>query len=364
MNSEDTVRFIYVGPVVLFFWRLIGVVALAALFAWLALLSYGKTPRLPGMPRKAVAHAACCRQCWAWRCCSARGGVARAQASAGKSRDRPARRAQDAAHGRAGLRAALRRDHRGARDGRRRSARGGHAGQRARHRGGGHAARQRSLAARRSQRGLRADRSPSRATSDASLWVPLTAGRAHGAAHGPAGRGRILQLAFPQPPRVIDVSARGWTTSGVNEGRLVSGSLELARERDAERSSADARGRQPSFRPSCASIACSTSISTGRVDTFVTRIAPQRAALSVEIPLVSRRIGAHRRREGAQQRSRRSWAWARASRRRNGTPAWRAPRRSKSRCPRMRRAPKSGASSSIRSGTWPSKASRRCCPRT
>ena len=39
VNSEDTVRFIYVGPLVLFFWRLIGVVALAALFAWLAMLS-------------------------------------------------------------------------------------------------------------------------------------------------------------------------------------------------------------------------------------------------------------------------------------------------------------------------------------
>ena len=33
VNAEDTVRFIYVGPVVLFFWRLIGVIALAALFA-------------------------------------------------------------------------------------------------------------------------------------------------------------------------------------------------------------------------------------------------------------------------------------------------------------------------------------------
>ena len=43
VESADTVRFIYVGPVVLFFWRLLGVFALAALFAWLALLSYGKS---------------------------------------------------------------------------------------------------------------------------------------------------------------------------------------------------------------------------------------------------------------------------------------------------------------------------------
>ncbi len=94
-----------------------------------------------------------------------------------------------------------------------------------------------------------------------------------------------IQLAFPQRPRVIDVSARGWTTSGVNEGRLVSGSLELARERDAERSGAalEAGAEFPAF------------VRVDRVfnldldwtlDTMVTRIAPQRAALSVEIPLV------------------------------------------------------------------------------
>ena len=37
VEAADSVRFIYVGPVVLFFWRLVGVIALAALFAWLAL---------------------------------------------------------------------------------------------------------------------------------------------------------------------------------------------------------------------------------------------------------------------------------------------------------------------------------------
>ena len=53
VDAADTVRFIYVGPLVLFFWRMLGVVALAVLFVWLARLSYGGTWRLPGMPRKA-----------------------------------------------------------------------------------------------------------------------------------------------------------------------------------------------------------------------------------------------------------------------------------------------------------------------
>ena len=36
VESGDTVRFIYVGPVVLFFWRILGVISLGVLFVWLA----------------------------------------------------------------------------------------------------------------------------------------------------------------------------------------------------------------------------------------------------------------------------------------------------------------------------------------
>jgi len=121
---------------------------------------------------------------------------------------------------------------------------------------------------------------------DASLWVPLTAGAHTVRLAGRLAAAESLQLAFPLPPRVIDVSARGWTTSGVNEGRLVSGSLELARERDPDRSSTtlEAGAEFPAF------------VRVDRVfnldldwtvDTIVTRIAPQRAALSVDIPLVT-----------------------------------------------------------------------------
>ncbi len=51
VEAADTVRFIYVGPVVMFFWRIIGVLAVTVLFLWLARLSFGGTWRLPAMPR-------------------------------------------------------------------------------------------------------------------------------------------------------------------------------------------------------------------------------------------------------------------------------------------------------------------------
>ncbi len=55
VETADSVRFVYVGPTVMFFWRLLGVVGLGVLFAWLALLSFGKTWRLPGLPTSAAA---------------------------------------------------------------------------------------------------------------------------------------------------------------------------------------------------------------------------------------------------------------------------------------------------------------------
>jgi len=284
VNAEDTVRFIYAGPLVLFFWRLIGVVALAALFVWLAMLSYGKTPRLPGMPRKAAAAALPALLGFAMLLGT--GGVARADAIA------PATPGTDVlAELKTRLTAA--------------PACAPHCAE--------------ITAANVKVEGDRlevvmqvsalasvavamphaSDRWQLDEVSvdgrgalavarndDASLWVPLTAGAHTVRLTGRLAAAESLQLAFPQPPRVIDVRARGWTTSGVNEGRLVSGSLELSRERDPEHSSAtlEAGAEFPAF------------VRVDRifnldldwtVDTVVSRIAPQRAALSIEIPLVA-----------------------------------------------------------------------------
>jgi hypothetical protein len=283
VESADTVRFIYVGPVVLFFWRILGVIALAALFAWLALLSYGKRLPLPGLPKVTSAAAL----------------LLLLGMSAGAPM--PARAdAPDAGPGTPGndLLAELK-------------TRLTAAPQCAPNCAEISAARvtvegdrldvvlQVSALANvavamphASDRWQLDDVSvDARGTlamardGDTSLWVPLTAGAHTVRMVGRLASAESIQLAFPQRPRVIDVSTRGWTASGVNEGRLVSGSLELARERDAESSGTalEAGAEFPAF------------VRVERVfnldldwtlDTIVTRIAPQRAALSVEIPLV------------------------------------------------------------------------------
>jgi hypothetical protein len=288
VESADTVHFIYVGPVVLFFWRILGVIALAALFAWLALLSYGKRVALPGFPKAASASVLLPGLLASLLLLSLGTGTSAQAAAPEAGPDAPGNEllaelktrltgAPKCAPNCAEISAA-----RVVVEGDRLEV----------------VLQVSALASvavampHASDRWQLDDVSvDGRGTltmarnDDASLWVPLTAGAHTVRMAGRLAAAESIQLAFPQRPRVIDVSARGWTASGVNEGRLVSGSLELARERDAERSGAalEAGAEFPAF------------VRVDRVfnldldwtlDTIVTRIAPQRAALSVEIPLV------------------------------------------------------------------------------
>jgi hypothetical protein len=122
---------------------------------------------------------------------------------------------------------------------------------------------------------------------DASLWLPLTAG-----AHTVRLAGRLapvesIQVAFPQQPRAIEVHASGWTVSGVNEGRLISGSLELARVRSPQRSGAVDSLETGSEFPAFVNVERIFNLDLDwTLHTVVSRIAPLHAAVSVEIPLV------------------------------------------------------------------------------
>jgi hypothetical protein len=282
VTTADTVRFVYVGPVTMFFWRILGVLGLGVLFAWLAMLSFGKTWRLPGLPGRAAAAMLAPAML-----ALAMFGTATPAAAAVPGPENPGDEMLRELQRR--LTAAPRcapdcADITASRvvvDGERLevtlqvSALANvavampHASDRW----------QLDSVTVDSRGSLAIARAP-----DATLWVPITPGAHTVKLVGRLAAAESIQLAFPQPPRVIDVSARGWTTSGVNEGRLVSGSLELARERDAGGSAALETGVEfPAF------------VQVHRVfnldldwtvDTTVVRVAPQRAAMSVQIPLV------------------------------------------------------------------------------
>jgi hypothetical protein len=123
--------------------------------------------------------------------------------------------------------------------------------------------------------------------ADSSFWVPLTPGAHTVRLAGRLAPAESIQVAFPQAPRVIAVTARGWTVSGVNEGRLVSGSIELARERSTQRLGAtDALEAGAEF-PAFVRVDRHFNLDLDwTIENEVSRIAPLRAAVSLEIPLV------------------------------------------------------------------------------
>jgi hypothetical protein len=120
---------------------------------------------------------------------------------------------------------------------------------------------------------------------DGALWVPLAPG-----AHSVRLQGRLaavasVQVAFPQRPHAISVEASGWDVAGVNEGRLLSGSLELTR-RLAPRAGAELESGAEF--PAFVRVTRDFNLDLDwTLRTTVERLAPARAALSVEVPLVA-----------------------------------------------------------------------------
>jgi hypothetical protein len=281
VEASDHVRFVYVGPVTLFFWRVLGVITLGVLFVWLAVLSFDVKWRPPGIKAAAAPGPALALPLLVLAVALCAAAPAKAQTPTpellGELKNRLtaapscAPRCADIANARvvvdgdrlevtlqvstlASLGVAM-----------------PHASDRWQ-------LDDISVDGRSALAMLR--------ENDATLWVPLVPGAHTVRLAGRLAAAESISLAFPQAPRTVDVTARGWTVSGVNEGRLVAGSLELARERGAQRdgTALSAGSEFPAF------------VRVERVfnldldwtvDNYVTRIAPQRAAMSLEIPLVS-----------------------------------------------------------------------------
>ncbi len=281
VEAADNVRFIYVGPVVLFIWRILGVIALGVLFVWLAALSFGMKWRPPGMKAAPSTGTLALPVLLA---VAALGSTSPAQAQAPSAELLTELKTRLTAAPPCAPRCA---DIAGARvtvDGDRlevtlQVSALASVGVAMPHASDRWQLDEVSVDGRGTLAMLR--------EGDATLWVPLTAGAHTIRLSGRLAAAESIPLAFPQTPRTIDVTARGWTVSGVNEGRLVAGALELARERGTQAGNSAALSAGSEF-PAFVRVNRVFNLDLDwTVDNYVQRIAPQRAAVSLEIPLVT-----------------------------------------------------------------------------
>jgi len=117
------------------------------------------------------------------------------------------------------------------------------------------------------------------------LWVPLRPG-----AHDLRLTGRIVaaesvQIVFPQQPRIVEARGEGWEISGVNDGRLLTNTLELLRKGTAGPATRlEASMQFPPF------VRVTRNVQLGldwTARTVVERIAPQSGSFTVVVPLLT-----------------------------------------------------------------------------
>ena len=122
--------------------------------------------------------------------------------------------------------------------------------------------------------------------ADGSLWVPLRSGAHAVRIVARVDNADVVSLSFPQVPRTISVSAQGWDAAGVNNGRLVAGALDLSRRRSVgSHGTASIESTQfPAFVRVTRNVRLDIDWS---VATTVERLAPNAAAINVALPLLA-----------------------------------------------------------------------------
>ncbi len=115
-------------------------------------------------------------------------------------------------------------------------------------------------------------------------WVALKAGAHTLRLSGRLAAAESIQLSFPQRPRAITTSGSGWEFAGLNNGRMLTNVLELVRQRTA--SSNDPLSAPTQFAPFVRVRRYLNFDLDWQVTTVVERVAPQKGAFSLEIPLL------------------------------------------------------------------------------
>jgi hypothetical protein len=119
---------------------------------------------------------------------------------------------------------------------------------------------------------------------DGRRWLRVEPGVHDVALSGALAAVDSLTLDFSLIPHATDVSAPGWDSAGISEGRLVSGALELVRQRDAEAEGAELPA---TVFPPYVRVRRNISVDLdGQVRTVVQRVAPEGNAFTLEIDLL------------------------------------------------------------------------------
>jgi hypothetical protein len=121
--------------------------------------------------------------------------------------------------------------------------------------------------------------------ANGSFWLYMTPGRHRVNLRGPVPAVDSLEVPFPTPARVINVTSDGWFVAGVKDRRLLAGSLQLTRLQTDD--SGDAVRWESSRFPTFARIERTIELDLDwRVRTTVIRVAPAQGALTLDIPLI------------------------------------------------------------------------------
>lgn len=115
-------------------------------------------------------------------------------------------------------------------------------------------------------------------------WIALRPG-----AHTVNLSGRVadddsVQVVFPMRPRTIEVSAEGWEFSGTGDGRLLTNTLELVRKRSRAGAARLEAGRE--FPPFVNVRRHVTLDLDWTMSTYVMRVAPEKGAFTMAVPLL------------------------------------------------------------------------------
>ena len=123
---------------------------------------------------------------------------------------------------------------------------------------------------------------------DGTLWAHVAPGRRSIELKGPTPAADSLEIPFPAVPRVIEAHANSWDLAGIENRRLLSGSLHLTRVREAEGSQAGQQRWESSRFPTFVRIERTLEFGLDwRVTTEVSRVAPSTGALTLHVPLMA-----------------------------------------------------------------------------